>query len=741
MEQWVTPGRYQVPHLETTYNAATGTWTIGEVNTNPFNYPALSVDSQAYKNINTGVPTDFNQFEGCPVGHKMGPDGVCRPITGYKGPELPEATLPVGNPGPFEPTPDDPTDPTDPFQNNQYNKEPDAGAFQGSVRTSKQAHGNDYSALPGGFNNWSNEVLYDYGLDKGYFTEDSSGFLLGPMQVSDKFKNAGFLGSMAGSFGQMGNDKQYEAYVKSATEKGLLRESRNMHPTEGVQSSYQLNFTRGDDKSEWGGGQLKPIEKANSAENAWSAIVNETYGPSADYQKTLVTTGKMSDKVAPIINDKPDEWWTNVYNKWLTGEYGYQDKDYGDNNFPDELNTVATDSDIMPALDFYGRIDKTQTNYFGESNTIYSPNGELAPAFRQFKQHILGNANSFDNDGLKIDMGVEEKTFDPLLGKFVTSSTGLDQEAERRRRSKKLLVEQKTTSQQLKKPSLLIGTYEGNKANNMTTANYGQYIGAAVYKSPKTPDNTGKTSGGGHYQQNGKFVGSDGTVNARGSMSDSIYAMANGTAVDSVLDRTLKNKNSVKVMNKEALKMKEAGKLSQAEYDKVTGYNNKSDYENDKGNKVIHENGIVTEPSKVTYTGPPGGGTSTKQAEQSQSGNTGSGSKDDDKIICTEMYRQTNLNDWKEAMKLWYVFQKKHLTPTHQVGYHFLFKPFVRGMKKSKILTAIGSHFAKQRTKDIKHIMFGTKFSLLGRAYRIIFEPICYVTGLLLTYKEKLAWQ
>ena len=60
MEQWVTPGRYQVPHLETTYDAATGTWTIGEVNTNPFNYPALSVDSQAYKNINTGVPTDFN---------------------------------------------------------------------------------------------------------------------------------------------------------------------------------------------------------------------------------------------------------------------------------------------------------------------------------------------------------------------------------------------------------------------------------------------------------------------------------------------------------------------------------------------------------------------------------------------------------------------------------------------------------------------------------------------------------
>jgi len=37
--------------------------------------------------------------------------------------------------------------------------------------------------------------------------------------------------------------------------------------------------------------------------------------------------------------------------------------------------------------------------------------------------------------------------------------------------------------------------------------------------------------------------------------------------------------------------------------------------------------------------------------------------------------------------------------------------------------------------------MFGTKFSLLGRIYRIMFEPICYITGLILTRKEKLAWQ
>ena len=133
-----------------------------------------------------------------------------------------------------------------------------------------------------------------------------------------------------------------------------------------------------------------------------------------------------------------------------------------------------------------------------------------------------------------------------------------------------------------------IGTVTGNKANNMVTASHGQYIGSSVYKNP----------GGGHYQQNGKFVDSSGTVNSKGSMSDSIYAMANGTAVDSVLDRTLKNKGSVNVMKKEALKMKQAGKITQAEYDKVTNYSSKSDYQKDNNNKTIHENGTITKVLK-----------------------------------------------------------------------------------------------------------------------------------------------
>ena len=80
-------------------------------------------------------------------------------------------------------------------------------------------------------------------------------------------------------------------------------------------------------------------------------------------------------------------------------------------------------------------------------------------------------------------------------------------------------------------------------------------------------------------------------------------------------------------------------------------------------------------------------------------------------------------------MQLWYIFQKKYLTIEHQKGYHFLFKPFVNGMKKSKVLTTIGKYCAIARTNDIKHIMFGTPFSFVGRLVRLVTEPICYLTG------------
>ena len=112
-------------------------------------------------------------------------------------------------------------------------------------------------------------------------------------------------------------------------------------------------------------------------------------------------------------------------------------------------------------------------------------------------------------------------------------------------------------------------------------------------------------------------------------------------------------------------------------------------------------------------------------AEKSDGGDSGGGKS----IVCTAMYQTTGLEDWKKAMKIWYIYQKKYLTIQHQEGYHKLFKPFVKGMHKSKMIKAIGAHVAKHRTQHLKHVMFNSKPSLLGKVYNKILEPICYWVG------------
>ena len=115
-----------------------------------------------------------------------------------------------------------------------------------------------------------------------------------------------------------------------------------------------------------------------------------------------------------------------------------------------------------------------------------------------------------------------------------------------------------------------------------------------------------------------------------------------------------------------------------------------------------------------------------QSATQAGGGNDSPGGKS---IVCTAMYQTTGLEDWSKAMKIWYIYQKKYLTIQHQEGYHKLFKPFVKGMHKSNIIKAIGAHVARHRTQDLKHVMFGSKPSWLGRIYRKILEPICYWVG------------
>ena len=128
-----------------------------------------------------------------------------------------------------------------------------------------------------------------------------------------------------------------------------------------------------------------------------------------------------------------------------------------------------------------------------------------------------------------------------------------------------------------------------------------------------------------------------------------------------------------------------------------------------------------------TYTGfgKSGMGRNTDYMGQGGGGSSSGGKS----IVCTAMYQTTGLQDWAKAMKVWYIYQKRHLSDAHQEGYHLLFKPFVKGMHKSKIIRAIGAHVAKHRTQELKHIMFNSKSDTLGKIYNNILEPICYLAG------------
>ena len=101
------------------------------------------------------------------------------------------------------------------------------------------------------------------------------------------------------------------------------------------------------------------------------------------------------------------------------------------------------------------------------------------------------------------------------------------------------------------------------------------------------------------------------------------------------------------------------------------------------------------------------------------------------KIVCTEMYRQTQLDDWKQAIKIWGVYEKKYLTPYHEKGYHWLFKPWVRGMQHSSVLTSVGAYLAKARTQHLKHVMTKGKApdSFVGNVWCKIIHPIVYIAG------------
>ena len=107
------------------------------------------------------------------------------------------------------------------------------------------------------------------------------------------------------------------------------------------------------------------------------------------------------------------------------------------------------------------------------------------------------------------------------------------------------------------------------------------------------------------------------------------------------------------------------------------------------------------------------------------SGGGGGGGGNGGKIVCTMMNESYGFGSFRN--KIW-LKHSKDLAPEYQKGYHKIFLPLVRLSKTNKLLKKTLEHIAIHRTIDIRQESRG-KVHLLGRVYRKIFEPICYIVG------------
>ena len=113
---------------------------------------------------------------------------------------------------------------------------------------------------------------------------------------------------------------------------------------------------------------------------------------------------------------------------------------------------------------------------------------------------------------------------------------------------------------------------------------------------------------------------------------------------------------------------------------------------------------------------------SAEEAAEKGDGGGGGGNK---KIVCTMMNESYGFGSFRN--KIW-LKHSKSLAPEYQKGYHKIFLPLGRLSKTNKLLKKTQEHIAVHRTIDIRQEARG-KVHLLGRIYRKILEPICYVVG------------
>ena len=104
------------------------------------------------------------------------------------------------------------------------------------------------------------------------------------------------------------------------------------------------------------------------------------------------------------------------------------------------------------------------------------------------------------------------------------------------------------------------------------------------------------------------------------------------------------------------------------------------------------------------------------------------------KIVCTAMNKAYGFGSFRQAIWLQHSATMPN-AKTIEKGYHKLFLPVVafafsdKQTFARKLVRKVSEHIARHRTADLWKEMRGKRRDPLGRIYRAIIEPLCYVAG------------
>ena len=104
------------------------------------------------------------------------------------------------------------------------------------------------------------------------------------------------------------------------------------------------------------------------------------------------------------------------------------------------------------------------------------------------------------------------------------------------------------------------------------------------------------------------------------------------------------------------------------------------------------------------------------------------------KIVCTAMNKAYGFGSFRQAIWLQHSATMPN-AKTIEKGYHKLFLPVVafafsdKQTFARKLVRKVSEHIARHRTADLWKEMRGKKRDPLGRIYRAIIEPMCYLAG------------